>query len=118
MTAAVQQHRGQSGSVTLLTFGLIVLVAGVLTGLARLGDAAHAAARTEAIADVTALAAVGGGRPAAEQVAGSSGGVLVDLVVFDAEGVQVTVRRDELSRVAAARAVRVEDGGHRDLVGG
>lgn len=102
----------------MLTLAVIALVAGVLTGLVRLGDAAHAAARTDAIADVTALAAVGGGRSAAVAVADASGGALVDLVGAGDDGVRVTVRRDHVVRVAAARSVRVNDDGRRDPAGG
>jgi hypothetical protein len=118
MTVPACPHRGQLGSAALLTLVLIVLAAGVLAGLSRLGAAAHAAARTEAIADVTALAAAGGGRPAADQVARSSGAALVDLVVLEDERVVVTVRRDRLLRGAAARSVRVDDDGYRDRSGG
>lgn len=114
----MRSRQGQLGSATLLTLAVVVLAAGILAGLTRLGEAAHAAARTDAIADVTALAAAGGGRPAAELVASASGGVLVDLAVLDDERVRVTVRRDRLVRVAASRSVMVGGDGHRDLGGG
>lgn len=102
----------------MLILAVVVVVAGLVSGLGRLGAAAHAAARADAVADVTALAAVAGGRPAALSVAGASGGVLVDLVVERDEHVQVSVRTDGLVRVAAARPVRVIDDDRRDLVGG
>jgi hypothetical protein len=104
--------------VTLSTLAAVVLVAGLLAGVSRLADAAHAAARTEAVADLTALAAATGGRAAAARVAASSGAELVGLEEVGDDAVRVSVRRDVLVRDAAARSVRVTVDARRDLAGG
>lgn len=107
--------RQQSGSATLLTLAVLVVAAGLLAGMARLGDAAREAARADAIADVTALAAVVGGRSAAANVARGSGADLLEMEQLDEERSRVVVRLGSSVRVAAARPVHTGGAEHRDL---
>lgn len=83
----------------------IVLAVVVTTSVARVGAASARRARLDAIADLTALAGVTGGRRAASDVARSDG---VEVVSFQGRGgVAVVVVSDGAVRaVAAARPAR------------
>jgi hypothetical protein len=90
------------------TVVLVVLVAVLaVAGVARVGDASLRRARADAVADVTALAAVRGGRDAAVRVATASGAQLQSFRA-DADGT-VTVRVERAGASAAAAAAPLGD---------
>jgi hypothetical protein len=97
--------------VTLLVAGMLLTAALVAAGVGRLGDAAADRARADAVADVTALAGVTGGRTAAVLVAGRNGARLAgwtDGFVVDngpAGRVVVEVARNGITARATAGAV-------------
>jgi hypothetical protein len=82
----------------LTVVAVLVIVGVTLVGLARIGDATLRRARADALADVSALAAVHGGRSAAERVAAAGEGSLVGYRDGVEGAVQVTVE------LAGARA--------------
>lgn len=96
--------RTESGSASLPALAVLVVVAAMTAGLARVGEAAVTRARADAVADVTALAAVSGGEPVAARVADSSGAVLVEHRVRRDGSVVVVVRSGAVEAVAAAVA--------------
>lgn len=69
---------GQRGSVVLVLPALVLVAALLGLGTVRLGDAAVARARADAVADVAALAAVSGDVSSARAVARRGGGALVE----------------------------------------
>jgi hypothetical protein len=91
-----RRRRGERGSALLLAPAAIAFGAVVLAGTVRLGAVVTDRARTDAVADLTALAAVTGGRPSADAVA-------------DANGARVVA----LGSDGSARTVVVESGGVR-----
>jgi hypothetical protein len=99
MVAIPRSERGrrrERGSAVLLGPAVIAVGAVVLAGTVRVGAVVTDRARSDAVADLTALAAVTGGRPSAEAVAGANGARLVALgsdgsartVVVEAVGVR------------------------------
>ena len=86
----------------MLTVVAVLAIVGVtLLGVARIGDATLRRARADALADVSALAAVQGGRGAAERVAAAGEGTVVEYR-DEAEGaVELSV---ELAGARAAAA--------------
>lgn len=82
---------------------LVVLACLVVAALGRAGDAAVLRARADAVADLTALAAVSGDGERAEQVARIGGASSVELDGRDGSVVEVTVElRGVQARAAAA----------------
>jgi hypothetical protein len=92
---------GQRGSVVLVLPALVLVAALLGLGSARLGDAALARARADAVADVVALAAVSGGGTSAREVARRGGAALVEHR-RSGEVHQVVVRVDGVRAEAAA----------------
>ncbi|MFN7149150.1 MAG: hypothetical protein ACK4V6_06685 [Microthrixaceae bacterium] len=86
----------------MLVLALVVLTAALAAGVTRVGDAALRAARADALADLSALAAVAGGAPAASAVASAGGGRLVSQVAAASERQVVVVELDGVSGTAAA----------------
>ncbi|MEZ5237671.1 MAG: hypothetical protein R2716_01495 [Microthrixaceae bacterium] len=80
---------------------VLVLTLAAALFVARLGEAAHRSARLQSSADVTALAAVTGGRGAAQAVAEANGTRLVSTEVRGGTTV-VVVADGRLGRSAAA----------------
>jgi hypothetical protein len=96
-------RRGQRGAAGLVVLaGATALSAPLCLGLGRLGSAAHLRARTDAAADLVALAAVTGGDGAAGRVAAGNGVTLVALEVRPDGGVTVEVAAGGTSARAAA----------------
>lgn len=81
---------------------VLVIAVAMAWGVARLGDAAVRRARAAAVADLTALASVTGGDPAAELVAATNGAEIRS-ITGSGSTVVVTVTIDGVSDVAAAR---------------
>lgn len=90
------------GSASMLVLAVVVLAAALAVGVARVGDAALRAARADALADLSALAAVAGGATAASAVATAGGGRLVSRVATASERQVVVVELDGVSGTAAA----------------
>lgn len=99
---------------------LAVVVVGLLmtVGVARVGDASVRAARSAAVADLTALAAAHSGDVAASadsaagRVASAGGAELVDVAARPDGALEVTVRSDgSTARAAAALAPWEEPSG-------
>lgn len=97
-----RRRRSASGSVSVLVLAVVVLTAGLAAGLTRVGDAALRAARADAVADLSALAAAAGGTTAAAEVASAGGGRLVSHVATGVERHVVVVEFDGASSTAAA----------------
>jgi hypothetical protein len=90
------------GSVSVLVLALLVLTAALAAGVTGVGHAALRAARADALADVSALAAVAGGESAASAVASAGGGQLISRVAAASERQLVVVELDGVSSTAAA----------------
>ena len=71
----------ERSAVTPLLLVVLVLTASLSIAVGRLGGAAVAAERAQAMADATALAAAVGGAPAAAAVAEANGAVLLEASV-------------------------------------
>ncbi|MHB1139767.1 MAG: hypothetical protein ACYC2O_12485 [Microthrixaceae bacterium] len=95
-------RRGGRGAVSLTVVLVLVVVAVAATGVVRVGDAALRRARVEAVADLTALAAVEGGPEAASAVATASGAHVVSVVAEPAGRVTIVVERAGVTARAAA----------------
>jgi hypothetical protein len=76
--ADARAARGERGSALLTGVVVLAVVAVCLLGLARVGTAAVQRARADAVADLTALAAVSAGATGAARVATASGAELVE----------------------------------------
>jgi hypothetical protein len=85
----------------LTVVALVAIVGVALVGIARMGDAALRRARADALADVSALAAVQGGRSAAERVATAGDGSLIEYRDEPEGAVELSV---ELAGARAAAA--------------
>ena len=90
------------GSASMLVLAVVVLTVALAAGVSRVGDAALRSARVDALADVSALAAVAGGATAASAVASAGGGRLVDHAAAAGERHVVVVELDGASGTAAA----------------
>lgn len=98
---------GPSGQVVPLLCLALVVVAGLLVGLARLGSQAATRARAQTAADAAALAGAAEGEEAARSVAAANDGTLVEFVQAGAlTEVEVRVGR----ATAVARAERLPSG--------
>ena len=74
MTTRADRRRGERGTATLLVVpAALAICAGCLAGVSRIGVAATGLARADAVADLSALAAVTGGVDAATDVAAANG---------------------------------------------
>ena len=82
----------------------VVVCAVALLGLTRVGDAAVRRARVDAIADLSALAAVVGGRTAAEDVATASGAAVSGFEQLDDLSIEVEVGFEGITGRAGAAA--------------
>lgn len=101
------REAGHPGQAVPLLCLAIVVVAGLLLGLGRLGYQAAERARAQTAADAAALAGAAEGEEAAESVAAANGGELVEFVqVGSLTEVRVTVGRS----AAVARAQRLPSG--------
>lgn len=100
---AVPNRDRERGQVTPLVAVVVLVVALVALGVARLGAGAVDAARARTAADAAALAGAAEGRAAADEVAAANGG---RLVFYEALGtdVVVTVEVGQASVRARARA--------------
>ena len=94
----------ERGSILPLVALVILATGGLVVGLGRLGADAVARARASAAADAAALAGAADGPEAADLLARSNGGRLVDYSV-DGTDVEVTVRVGRAEAVARARRV-------------
>jgi hypothetical protein len=83
----------ERGSVTTWVAGVVMLATVLALVVARTAAVGAARGRAQAVADLAALAAVEGGRPAAAAVAHRNGAALV-AVGFVGGRADVTVRRD------------------------
>ena len=69
----------EEGAATVLVAGLLGVVALLVLGLGRVGQAAVQSARADAVADLVALAAVTGDAPTVRRVAAGGGGRVVQM---------------------------------------
>ena len=97
-------RRGERGSALLLGPAVIALCAVVLAGTVRVGVAVTDRARSDAVADLAALAAVTGGRSSAEAVARANGGRVL-AVRADGPTLTVVVESDGVEARATAAPV-------------
>jgi len=73
----VSRPSSEEGSASVLVAALLAVTALLVLGLGRVGGAAVAQARVDAVADLVALAAVTGDAEGAQRVAAADGAVLV-----------------------------------------
>ena len=92
----------EEGAATVLVAALLGVTALLAVGLGRLGGAAVGQARADAVADLTALAAVTGDAAGASRVAESAGAVVERVEAGPAGRRTVTVRLGPSTAVAAA----------------
>lgn len=102
----------ERGQVTPLLAVLVVVIGGLIFGVARFGATTAHASRAQAAADAAALAGAAEDRGAAEAVARLNG---AEVVSYDADGREVLVRTRVGEVWSVARARRV--GGGRGVVG-
>jgi hypothetical protein len=101
--------RAERGSALLLGPAAVALCAVVLAGTVRIGVVTTRRARADAVADLTALAAVTGGQPSADAVARANGARVVAVRV---DGSIATVLVDaDGARARASAAPRGIPGG-------
>jgi hypothetical protein len=102
--------RGERGQVLPLVLVILLLAAGGMLLLARLGARATAQARAQVAADAAALAGAADGRDAAETLAAANGAVLES---YDVVGprVRVVVRAGDARATAAAERTDGREGG-------
>ena len=86
----------------MLVAALLGVTVLLVLGLGRLSAAAVDRARTDAVADLTALAAVTGGQAGAERVASAAGGEVVRLTLGTTGAATVVVRLGASTASAAA----------------
>lgn len=103
--SARRAHRrpAERGQVTPLVAVVVLFVALVALGLARLGGGAVDAARARTAADAAALAGAAEGRAAAEELAAANGARLIGYQALGSD-VMVTVEVGEAHVRARARA--------------
>lgn len=102
--------RGERGQVLPLVLVIVLVVAGGLLLLARLGARAAAQARAQVAADAAALAGAAEGRAAAEALAVANG---AELESYDEAGtrVRVVVRAGGARAAAVAERTDASEGG-------
>ena len=98
----LQRTPTERGSVTLIVVAGLATAITLALGVVRLGDVAAGQARADAVADLTALAAVTGGDAGAQQVARSNGASITAQRRVGSTEV-VTVSLAGRSAMAAAR---------------
>lgn len=86
----------------MLVAALLGVTVLLVLGLGRLSAAAVDRARTDAVADLTALAAATGGQAGAERVASAAGGEVVRLTLGTTGAATVVVRLGASTASAAA----------------
>lgn len=101
---------GEGGQATLLVSAALVLALVTVMVLGRMGVTAARAARSQAAADATALAAVQAGVPAARRVAAANGAEVVS-VRLEPGWAQVVVARQGATATATAALVPDADDG-------
>lgn len=89
------------GSISIVSLGVVAVLAALLLSMARIGRNAHDAARARTAADAAALAGAQGGRVPAGDLARANGAALVSFV---SEGDTVTVQVVVGDAQATARA--------------
>jgi hypothetical protein len=107
----------ERGSVTIWVAAVAALATVLALIVARTAAAGAMSGRAQAVADLTALAGVDGGRSAAATVAGANRSTLVRYEE-SADRVDVTVRRDGVSAVASAAPGELPTGEDQHLHSG
>ena len=92
----------EEGATTVLVAALLGVTALLAVGLGRLGGAAVTQARADAVADLTALAAVTGDAGGARRVAAAAGAAVLRIDAGPSGRRTVTVQLGPASAVAAA----------------
>jgi hypothetical protein len=107
----------ERGSVTVWAAGVTMLAMALVAVSTRTAVAAVGRGRAQAVADLAALAAVDGGRPAASAVATANGATLVRYAEVDGR-VDATVRRGGATAVASAAPGELPTGEDQHLHSG
>lgn len=93
---------GERGAAALLMVAVLVVTFTMVLGVVRVGDAVLRRHRAQLVADVSALAAVGGEATAADRVARTNGAVVRGVTVADDGTVVVIIELDGVRALAAA----------------
>jgi uncharacterized membrane protein len=99
---ATGPRRTERSAAVLLVTAVMVVTTALAIGTAHVGDAMLRRHRSQAVADVAALAAAASGVAAADRVARVNGAVVVDASTSGDGTVRVTVELGAVQTVAAA----------------
>ncbi len=103
-----RERRAQQGAASMLLLSLVAVAVGLIAAIGVVTPALVDQARADAVADVVALAAVGGGDPAARVVAERSGATTAEVTHRGDGRVEVSVVVGGREAVATAAPAAVD----------